>query len=394
MDIERIKAAVQSTTPAPLHQKLHDAIYEQIIDGTLQPGETLPSERIMKDHFGVSRSTVRQAVNALIQDGFLQSIAGTGTFVLELPMKASASSLIGLITSSPNFNFFYPQLTAAFNQHIRQAGYGLVMALHDEQADLLEQMIDELLAQGVIAMAITPPRHGSIDAALARLRRMKIPVVLIGRNEPVKGVDVVATDNIAIGYAATQQLIELGHQHIVHLGLLAYSTGDERMLGYQRAMSDAGLPPHIYQLAEETSPAADALNNGPREHMAEPARIAVHQIWSGTDTPRDLPQPTAIFCFNDIVAMGAYKALRELKRVIPQDVSLVSVDNLITVRHFEVPLSTFALPGEAIGKHSAEILLRRLTGDSFPITVELLPAHFIMRASTAQAPHHDEALPG
>ena len=135
MDIQRIQAAVQSAVAAPLHQKLRNAIREQILDGTLQPGETLPSERAMKDHFGVSRATVRQAVTALIQDGYLQSVAGTGTFVLEPAQQSTSAGLIGLITSSPNFNFFYPQLTAAFNQRIRSAGYGLVMSLHDESAD-------------------------------------------------------------------------------------------------------------------------------------------------------------------------------------------------------------------------------------------------------------------
>src|SRR5690606_19727492 len=99
------KAAVISPTPAPLHQKLRDAIHEQIADGTLKAGETLPSERVMKDFLGLSRATVRQAINTLIQDGFLQSIAGTGTFVLEQASKPSMKGLIGLISSSPNFNF-------------------------------------------------------------------------------------------------------------------------------------------------------------------------------------------------------------------------------------------------------------------------------------------------
>ncbi len=383
MDIERIKAMVQSATPAPLHYKLREAIHAQIMDGTLKPGETLPSERSMKNHFGVSRATVRQAVNSLIQDGFLQSIAGTGTFVLEVPTKPQAAGLIGLITSSPNFNFFYPQLTAAFNLGIRQSGYGLVMALHGEDANALSQVVDELLAQNVVALAITPPRYGDITHVLDRLRRVNVPLVFIGRDSMTKGVDVVTTDNEAIGYQATRHLIELGHRHIVHLGLPDYSTGDDRAVGYQRAMREAGLPPHIYQLSEEIHPNDTTAFGAPREHLADPAREAVYQIWGTPDHASNLPQPTAIFCFNDIVAMGAYKALRELRRAIPHDVSLISVDNLITVRHFEVPISTFALPGEAIGQHSAEILLKRLTGDSSRVEVIRLPAEFIPRASTA-----------
>ncbi|MEL6524628.1 MAG: GntR family transcriptional regulator [Chloroflexota bacterium] len=377
MNIDRIRDAVEAPTPAPLHQKLRDAIFEQIYDGTLQAGETLPSERAMKEHFSVSRATVRQAVNTLIQEGYLQSVAGTGTFVLEQSKKMTSAGLLGLVTSSPNFNFFYPQLTAAFNNRIRSAGYGLVMSLHSEDADTLAQITDELLGQNVVGLAITPPRYGDITPILNRLRRQKIPVVLIGRSAE-QSFDVVATDNERIGYEATQYLLRQGHEHIAFVGLLDYSTGIERANGYKRALEEAGVPPHIVQIHENTTADDQNQTGAPREHLVSPAETAAYQTWGRDD---GIPEPTAAFCFNDITAMGVYKALRNLQRRIPADVSLVSVDNLITVRHFEVPLTTFALPGEEIGIRSAEILLRRLSGDAAPAQTVLLPATFIERES-------------
>jgi len=386
MDIERIRERVQLSAPAPLHQKLQQAIQEQITDQTLKPGEALPSERAMKEAFGISRATVRQAINTLIQEGFLQSVAGTGTFVLEQPVQSSSAGVIGLVTSSPNFNFFYPQLTAAFNHRIRARGHGLMMALHNERAELVEELTNELLQQSVIALAITPPRYGDISGLVNRLRRMNIPLVLVGRHADLNQVDVITTDNRDIGYRATRHLIDLGHTHIAYLGLLGYSTGDDRAAGYRQALQEANLPPHIYQIQEDAEQTGDTDNGFPREHLSDPARVAVHQIWGTPNAANRLPQPTAVFCFNDIVAMGAYKALRGLKRRIPQDVSLVSVDNLLTISHFEVPLSTFALPGEAIGMRSAEVLLRRLDGDSSSAETVLLQAEFVPRASTAAPP--------
>lgn len=377
MDIKRIQNALTDAKPAPLHQKLRDAIHEQITDSTLKAGDALPSERAMKEHFGVSRATVRQAVNNLIQDGFLQSVAGTGTFVLEQAHKSTSAGLIGLITSSPNFNFFYPQLTASFNEQIRASGYGLVMSLHSEHAEILDQITDELLAQNVLALAITPPRYGAIAPTLKRLQHLNIPVVLIGRNVQ-NNIDVVATDNERIGYEATQHLINQGHEHIVYLGLLDYSTGTERANGYSRAMQEAGLTPQIGQINEHANPNNTTNTTLPREHLATPAQETAYQIWGQND---GLPEPTAAFCFNDIVAMGVYKTLRDLQLKIPNDVSLISVDNLLTVRHFEVPLSTFALPGEEIGIRSAEVLLNRLTGDTSPAKTILLPANYVERAS-------------
>lgn len=377
MNIDRIRDAVDAPTPAPLHQKLRDAIFEQISDGTLNAGDTLPSERAMKEHFGVSRATVRRAVTTLIQEGYLQSVAGTGTFVLEQSRKRTNAGLIGLITSSPNFNFFYPQLTVAFNDRIRSAGYGLVMSLHNEDASTLNQIVDELLAQNVIALAITPPRYGDITPILNRLRRQKVPAILIGRSAQ-HSTDVVATDNELIGYNATQYLLQQGHRHIAFVGLLDYSTGQERVSGYKRALEEVNLPPHIVQIYENANIEYQSQSSTLREHLVPPAQDAAYQTWGRDD---DIPEPTAAFCFNDITAMGVYKALRNLKKRIPDDVSLVSVDNLITVRHFEVPLTTFALPGEEIGVRSAEILLRRLSGDATPAQTLLLPAEFIERES-------------
>jgi GntR family transcriptional regulator of arabinose operon len=384
MDTQRIQAHVQSATPAPLHQKLREAIREQVLDGTLPPGTTLPSERLMKEQFGISRATVRQAINALIQDGFLQSIPGTGTFVLQQETKPTTTGLIGLITSSPNFTFFYPQLTAAFNERIREASYGLVMTLHSEHAELLDKMVDELLAHNIVGLAITPPRYGDVSGTLARVRRQGIPVVFVGRNFPTDSVDVIAPDNHWIGYQATRHLIELGHERIAYIGLLDYSTGAERSAGYRQAMEEANLPPMMMPINEAeigTAQPEDQPAGSPREHLAGPAQHKAHEIWSAANT---LPHPTAAFCFNDIVAMGVYKGLRELNLAIPNDVSLVSVDNLITVRHFEVPLSTYALPGQQIGIRSAEILLRRLAGDAAPAQRFLLQSDFVPRASAAE----------
>jgi LacI family transcriptional regulator/LacI family repressor for deo operon, udp, cdd, tsx, nupC, and nupG len=103
-------------------------------------------------------------------------------------------------------------------------------------------------------------------------------------------------------------------------------------------------------------------------------------IWTNNKADR----PTAVFCFHDMEALGVSKALRELSLRIPEDVSIVSVDDLPTIRHLEVPLTTFSLPGIEIGRLAAELLLRRLAGDQGPPQCHLIPARFIQRHSTAR----------
>jgi DNA-binding LacI/PurR family transcriptional regulator len=381
LDLERLQMDIEGQAPAPLHEKLRQAILNQIVDGTLKAGEGLPSERRLREALNFSRSTIRQALGHLTQAGYLESIPSTGTFVTEPQAAAAPSSLVGLVVTGPNFQFFYPQLATAFNARLRQAGYGMLMSLYDDNVESLGTVVDELLAQNVAALAITPPRYGEVNGVVSRLHQRGLPFVFVGRRSPGMLVDTVATNNELIGQQATRHLIDLGHRDIVHLGFLDYSTGQDRARGYRQAMEEAGLSPRVVEPPMPSSvPQSAGMPAGiPTEHLADPAHRVASRLW-GADAP---DAPTAVFCFNDIVALGVYKALREASRRIPDDVAVVSVDNLPTVRHFEVPLTTFALPGEAIGTESAALLLRRLSGlDAVPRTY-LLPANFIQRNSTA-----------
>lgn len=379
MDFDRLRRAMSTSTPAPLHVRLRDGIEAQILDNIIPAGEKLPSERVIQEELALSRATVRNALRALTDAGYLQSMPGSGTFVLARQPALTRLGLVGVVVSRPNFHFFYPELVAEFSNRMKQAGYSVLLSMHNDRADLFAQIEREFLSQGVRAMAITLPRHGNmeqVDALLRELRQANIPVVLIGRHsQRFLNMDCVAVDNRQIGYEATRYLLAQGHQAIVHFGFRDYSTGEGRFEGYAQAMQEQGLQPRMIEM-NEVLPASEG-NFPQNEHLAAPAYQAAHQLWSQQNAP------TAAFCFNDVVAMGIYKSLRDLSLRIPQDVSLISVDNLITVQHFEVPLTTFALPGDEIGRRSANLLLDRLAGSHLPPQLHLLPAPLIERDSVA-----------
>lgn len=381
MELERLKSDFDSSAPAPLHAKLSEALLAQIMDGTLQPGELLPSERELKTLLDLSRPTIRQGINALIQQGLVQRVAGKGSFVLEPEKTKTPTGLIGLIVSRPNFHFFYPQLAAAFDERVRHSNYGMVMSLHGDRADLLSEVIEGLLlTQHIVGLAITPPRFGNAARVIQRLRRADVPFVFIGRQDTDTQVDSVSPDNQQIGYQATRHLIDLGHRRIAHMGFSDYSTGRTRLEGYQLAMSEAELQPQFIEVPEHIATGTLAIDDeDPSTRIAVPAYQAAVSMLAAAD------RPTAVFCFNDIVGMGVYKAARELGLRIPQDLSLVSVDNLPTITHFEVPLTTFSLPGAEIGRQGANLLLRRIAGEEMGPQQYLLPAPMVRRKSTAMS---------
>lgn len=379
MNLDRLKIDFDSSAPAPLHAKLSDALLNQISDGTSQPGDILPSERQLHTLLNLSRPTIRQAINSLIQQGLVQRVPGKGTFVLEPEKTKTPTGLIGLIVSRPNFHFFYPQLAAAFDDRVRQSNFGMVMALHGDRADLLSEVIEGLLlSQHIVGLAITPPRFGNAMRVIQRLRRANVPFVFIGRQDADVQVDSVSPDNQQIGYQATRHLIDMGHRRITHLGFSDYSTGASRLEGYQLALAEAELSPDFVEVPEHISTGIAGIDDeDPSTRIAVPAHQAALEMLGRKE------RPTAVFCFNDMVALGVYKAARELGLRIPNDVSIVAVDNLPTLTHFEVPLTTFALPGGDIGRQGANLLLRRIAGEEMGPQQYLLPAPMIRRASVS-----------
>jgi DNA-binding LacI/PurR family transcriptional regulator len=382
MNLDRLKIDFDSSAPAPLHAKLSDALLNQISDGTLRPGDILPSERKLHTLLKLSRPTIRQSINSLIQQGLVQRVPGKGTFVVEPEKTKTPTGLIGLIVSRPNFHFFYPQLAAAFYDRVRQSNFGMVMALHGDRADLLGEVIEGLLlSQHIVGLAITPPRFGNAMHVIQRLRRAKVPFVFIGRQDEDVQVDSVSPDNQQIGYQATRHLIDMGHRSISHLGFSDYSTGSARLEGYQIALTEAALPSDFVEIPEHISAGISGINDeDPSTRIAVPAYQTALTLLTRKN------RPTAVFCFNDIVALGVYKAAREIGLRIPDDLSIVSVDNLPTLTHFEVPLTTFALPGGEIGRQGANLLLRRIAGEDMGPQQYLLPAPMFRRASVKSNP--------
>lgn len=381
LNLQRLKTELAEPTAEPLHTKLSKAIHSQLVDGTMQAGEQLPSERQLHEYLGVSRATIRQAINTLVHSGFLQSVPGSGTFVLKRQTLTQTRGTIGLIFPLPTLHSSYPGLANSFNMEIHKFGYSLVMALHNENREMLHQVVNELLAQNVRALAIMVPRAFSPDIIEQELKLRKIPLVYIGRKRINHGVDCVATDNFHIGYTATRHLIELGHKRITHIGYLDYSTGQDRARGYQQAMEEAQLFPKVVVPEPFDDDSVPPVLN---DYSVTVGYQTALNIWNAGSNDN----PTGVFCFWDMEALGVYTAVRELGLRVPEDVSIISVDDNHAIRHIEVPISTFALPSEEIGRLGAEILLRRLAGDNSLPHYHLLPARFIPRRSTAK-PHSE-----
>ena len=372
LDLARIKHELRAADPAPLHRRFQLAVQAQLLDGTLAPDDTILPERLLHEELRISRSTIRHALRNLIAAGMLRSVRGAGTFVVERRPTRRDRDLVGVIAPDGDFYLYYADLAMSLGAGLRAAGLRVDMSIHDNRPDTLADIVASLLEQHVAAVVLTVRTGPRVEELVEQLREQRVIVILLTRYlDNSRNLDYIGADNELIGYEATRHLIQLGHAGIVHFAGTDSSTGHDRAFGYVRAMRAAKLVP--------------ALVAPPGEAILAPRELAEHVLGDDADLvwPRVMRREvTAAFCFNDARASWVQKEIRTLNLMIPRDLSLVGVDNMPYTDFFDVPLTTFGLPGAEIGRLAANLVIRRLKGDTAPPQRLLVPAQFIQRRSS------------
>jgi DNA-binding LacI/PurR family transcriptional regulator len=190
--------------------------------------------------------------------------------------------------------------------------------------------------------------------------------VVLDRRVSYSSVDRVRCDSEQGAYALVRHLLDLGHRRIAIVsGPLAVSTAMDRMAGYARALHEAGL-------------GADERLTRYGEFTAGAGYQLTRQILDAG------PRPTALFAANNVMAFGAFRALREAGLRVPGDVSLVTFDDLPETLIMEPFLTVVNQPAYALGQRAAELLLQRLAGEGPAEPQEIvLPTELVVRESTA-----------
>jgi len=196
-----------------------------------------------------------------------------------------------------------------------------------------------------------------------------VPVVLV--NTIADGVDLpsIASDNRAGGRQAVEHLFALGHRRIGHLTASPRNVdAPERLAGALDAIVAAGLPSEALLVM-----AGDPVVAGGERAMRDLLERA--------------PDVTAVFAYNDLMAIGAMRACRACGRRVPEDVSVVGFDDVDLAAYVDPPLTTLAQSTAEMGRWAFERLARQLAepGDSAPNEMIRLPVRLEVRQSTAMA---------
>lgn len=244
---------------------------------------------------------------------------------------------------------------AAASDHRRQLMFAIV-STDDDRA-----RFEEYAAGGHLGGAMFLSVHAN-EHLPGRLERLGIPVVLAGRPPGRRpALPFVSPDNVAGGRSAAHVLIERGCRHVATIaGPPDMTASGDRLLGFRAELTEHGVT-----LSDELVVAGDFSPD------------------SGYEVARGLlardPEIDGIFAANDLMALGALRALREAGRSVPDDVAVVGFDDVPLAAQAHPPLTTVRQPLEAMGRQMTRMLLDAL--DGVPVTSVTLATELVVRDS-------------
>jgi len=278
-------------------------------------------------------------------------------------LASGRSFAVGLVVPDlvhPFFGEFAKALAGA----LRASGLAVVLASSEEDPDIERQEIRTLVNRGVDVLLVASCQR-SEEAEFST--RKGLPIVLIDRNLPTLGTDYVGSNDVLVGELATRHLIGLGRRRLAHIGGQGTSPSIDRLRGFRNALAVAGirLPKGYVVTRERFEETGDSAGyRAMQELLAQKQR------------------PDAVFCYNDLSAIGAMQATMQAGLSIPGDIAFAGCGNLRYAEYLKVPLTSVDQSIERMGEMAAKrALALSIKPDDLPQTHFVEPK-LIVRQST------------
>ena len=329
----------------------------------------MPSIKEVADAAGVSTATVSRVladkphVRPEIRERVLAAVETLNYRPNRVArsLRVQQSNTIGLIVADIQ-NPFFTSVSRAVEDTAYKRGLSVFLCNTDENSDKEAMYLNLMLDENVAGVILAPTRQTA--DAFAEMVNLDIPIVVIDRRVRGGEVDSVLIDNVEAAYKIVEHLIADGRRRIGALFGVGSTTGRERREGYIRALQDHGLKP---------SPDLASFVSAKEEEGYK----AVMRLLS-------LPEPPdAIFTSNALLSAGAFRAIRESKLAIPDQIAFASFDETTWTSLVEPGITVIEQPTYEIGQTAAELLFKRLEEPSRPTREIILKGKLIIRQSCA-----------
>jgi len=313
--------------------------------------------RVLNDHPSVREETRARVLDAIAQLGYRRNSAARA-------LVTRRTRTIGILTTGSAL--YGPTSTAvAIEEAARERGYFVSLAsVRSFEHERLRDALDHFMSQAVEGIVVIAPQE-DVAAAIESIET-GLPVVMIAAldTEPVRsGTITVAVDHRLGAYRATQHLLDLGHETVVHLGgPLDWFDARQRERGWRDALEERGREvPDVVRCDWSARSGYEA------------ARRLGRRVRAGEG-------PTAVFAANDQLALGVLRALWEQGVDVPGDVSVVGFDDIDGAAYFVPSLTTVSQPFVSLGRRCLQALTEAIEGAT--VGRLLIEPMLVLRASS------------
>lgn len=330
------------------------------------------SPSTISNYFNERRDQMRPDTQKRISDavktlGYVPNVAARH-------LKTGHSSILGLLIPTV-VNPFFGELSLAVEQAAKQRGYRLILCNTLRDAETEQRCIQDLIAHGVRGILTV---SGQLNKKVMK-QFIQDGIAFLAFDAAEKGLvtDVVTIDNYQCAVMLSEYLIRAGHRSVMYVcsDTLTLSR-QERISGYSDTMTKHHLKEQILKVSTEH---LNHSHYGDAD-LIELGGIAAEQILAQGELP------SAVIGMNDMVAIGIMTRLREKGIAVPQQISVIGIDDIHFSSLITPTLTTMRQPFEELAETAVNILLRRIDAPSLPVQHVKIVPHLMVRESSRELP--------
>ena len=317
-----------------------------IQSGHLKPNDRFLSEKELCSIHGVSRQTVRQALKCLENENVIYRVRGSGTFVKSGNTKPAVQNRCVGVISTYFSDYIFPSIVTGIESVLNESGIAMQLSITHNQVCEEAQALRTMIANGVQGLIVEPSKSALPNPnteLYQEIRKNNIPLVYFNAKYPWAEFPYAAMNDEAAGQIVTDYLFDCGHKRICGIFALDDIQGHKRYSGFMKSNITHGI-----RTAENSV-----------LWFATAEKSAIFQ-YAESKLLEMIRSSTAIVCYNDKLAVNLLRFCREHDISVPDDISVVGIDDSKYSKICDVPLTTVRHPHQILGEMAAKMLIEQM----------------------------------
>ena len=336
----------------PKYKTVYNWVVNHINSGELKAGDRLPSENELSARFGLSRQTIRHAIDLMEQQKLVTRIRGSGTYVGGEVRQGRRERYMNIaVISTYVDSYVFPTVLREIESVLSGKGYTTQIAFTGNRVVREQEILSNLIDKDIIDGLIVEPAKSALPNPnlhyYRELMKRQIPILFFNSNYPELGLPYVAMDDVRVGRKAVEYLVKAGHRRIGGIFKCDDGQGLLRYKGFMQGMQEAGL-----RVKDGNVVWIDSEDLVDMEYWQEYLFCRIGDC-------------SALVCYNDEVAYILSGICKWRGIRIPDQLSLIGIDNSELSTLADVQITSLPYPMEELGRKAAENIVKMIGNPCF-----------------------------